>query len=1769
MPVTIQDRGKTIQFIIITIALLIAAVGGTAIVEAGTQPVAAASVATDVTSNSGSGYISGFIYNESNEKISNKIVSYTIVNASSGNVVVASDTSNGEFTASVGVGEYQVTASAEGYENSTSTVSVTDGETASVNLVLQKSAKTVPDDLEPPTIHEVRVLNESVSPGDKLVMAINATDQSKIVAMHASIDFRDDAPEGYGQQAMSLSKSNDNGLGNGTTLLSTTVPSNAVIGTWKLDYVNPVEDEHGNEADIYSFDSSTKLEVVTGSSDSNTPPNVTFRYSPDEPSSDEQIQFSANATDSDGNITGYNWTFGDGTSARGPSSTHTYANSGEYTVELIITDNDGETASAQQTITVESANQQPSVNFSYSPSNPAESESVQFSANATDPDGNIADYTWSFGNGATASGSSPSHTYSEPGEYTVELTVTDNGGKSATATQTISIKDVNQQPTVSFSYSPTNPDEDQSVQFTADASDPDGNIADYSWSFGDGSSASGSSPSHTYSEPEEYTVELTVTDNGGKSATATQTISIRNVNKKPTVDLEFEPESAQEGSTVTFTAEANDPDGRITEYEWEFDDGSTGSGSSVYHTFDDPGEYDVTLTVEDNSGAEASDSEEIAIDPSPEPQIQSVTPSTEGATLEGVEFRNTYHVEIESQQEIREVQFKLAGTTKVDTNGEDGWSQSLNLGVLNDNSQLKVTAVDSDGDTDTYTAHIEVNGIPSWLKTLKDSGEVTVDDNSVIISKRVPDPPIDASMTIPGVPVVGGTQSFEARSEMRVVYDMPNEDAHVMAEGKLDVQIFKRSGEGEISGHGRLNADEWDLRNGELTVRVEVTAFRQTWEFAPTTGVGWIDNSIPKVGVSVSGRPTARLNVQVDNRNSNLAVTRGTLAPGAELAGSVYQDVPLGSVEANVDADVTGAISVPEPYNPRATAKTSASGSVCTLGGCVEMSVGPYKRSIGGGTSIQSMATASNATVSEWQFRDATGDAPGVSDTRVGGSQYDVEMTRVMNMPTAHPNSTNIHSAVFGAEQGIPTTLVRGQMMRSPGSLARLTLNQIEDRSPAVTNTQDGYGLVWERQDPTDSNAAGNDIYWRTNNGSSWSQPQQLSNNTKIELNPDIATAQANKSQHIAAWILVDRPSDEANGSRPAGLINETEIAIATTNDGNWSQPTKITDNDMPDFSVRVAQSDDRRLLTWVRDEKPAIASEGKHVRYALLDEEGSLLETGRFGQTRSRSPVVASMESGNFRVAYFAPAANAQQNGTVIVGSFTDTFRRTGTYDTTRFRDLSVSNQSIAWVDGPASKTDLHYSRDGETSLVDTERDITDIIEVNLFNGAGTDVLTYRGESDESRQKQIFYQLRRGDSWRAERPIAGGDRTNLTFWQVTSAPRQDAFISVFMGRNFSADQTNDLFAIHHAYHPDLAVNVSTNVSEAEPHPGDDFTITYNVTNNGDLPVTSAVTVDLYAGSNKVASHQYDKVAVGKDITGTFTATVGSHDSYTVRITPNTPLNELSKQNNMQTITPFQPDLKIATVNTTRIGDQVQYNLTVANTGAVSAEEVEYAVQNGNSTLSSGRITTLGGKDRQQISDTVSVNNVNASAESFVVIDPADTVEEADDANNRHSVTLLASDLTVSRDAITYYEQGNELVASVTVANQGSGATTGTVQITHAGANVGHSPFSIDGAPRSNATVFTTVNVSVTGVDQHETVTAVVQSDIAEANSIDNAAIDTVQNVTTIKVGPPLSQYTNANGVVGNSGLNKAVQDYLSGNLANSKLNTVIRSYLSGDSIVQ
>src|SRR5204862_5108307 len=142
-------------------------------------------------------------------------------------------------------------------------------------------------------------------------------------------------------------------------------------------------------------------------------------------------------------------------------------------------------------------NQAPTANFTSSCS----ALNCNFTSTSSDPDGTIASYSWTFGDGFTSIAQNPSHSYRTTGSYSVTLQVTDNqGAQSPVTTKTVNVTAANQAPTANFTFSCSA----LNCDYTSARSDPGGTIASYSWAYGDGFTSTAQNPSHSYGATGSY-----------------------------------------------------------------------------------------------------------------------------------------------------------------------------------------------------------------------------------------------------------------------------------------------------------------------------------------------------------------------------------------------------------------------------------------------------------------------------------------------------------------------------------------------------------------------------------------------------------------------------------------------------------------------------------------------------------------------------------------------------------------------------------------------------------------------------------------------------------------------------------------------------------------------------------------------------------------------------------------------------------------------------------------------------------------------------------------------------------------------------------------------------------------------------------------------------------------------------------------------------------------------------------------------------------------
>lgn len=289
----------------------------------------------------------------------------------------------------------------------------------------------------------------------------------------------------------------------------------------------------------------------------------------------QENQSTVSFTDFSGpGITQWLWTFGDGTSSTEQHPIHTYTVSGVYNVCLVVT-NDCGTDQYCEAVAIDCPG--PEAAFS--------AQANHYTVNFTDNSVNspIA-WAWNFGDGTTSTQQNPLHIYSETGNYTVCLTVTNSCGQN-TVCQDITI--TCPAPLAIFTH--------QSDGYTTIFHDISNNQpTTWAWNFGDGNTSTQQNPTHTYAVEGSFTVCLTVTNNCGQNSYC-ETINITCAEPAAAFSV------SNTNVTATFTDNtANNP----TEWQWNFGDGNTSNQQNPVHTYAVPGSYTVCLTATNNCGTD-------------------------------------------------------------------------------------------------------------------------------------------------------------------------------------------------------------------------------------------------------------------------------------------------------------------------------------------------------------------------------------------------------------------------------------------------------------------------------------------------------------------------------------------------------------------------------------------------------------------------------------------------------------------------------------------------------------------------------------------------------------------------------------------------------------------------------------------------------------------------------------------------------------------------------------------------------------------------------------------------------------------------------------------------------------------------------------------------------------------------------------------------------------------------------------------------------------
>jgi gliding motility-associated-like protein len=303
------------------------------------------------------------------------------------------------------------------------------------------------------------------------------------------------------------------------------------------------------------------------------------------------------------------WTFGEGIpgvrdTSRFADTLHVYNRPGFYTATLTVTDIHGCVGAATKVIHVIG----PTAGFVGNPLGGCAPVSVTFTDTSLTEGGAINNWVWNYGGGiadTTSAVGTVTHNYTNPGLYSVTLTVTDVNGCTATHTSTNYINP--SKPTATITND-TLGCRSTSEIFNASAGNA-ANPVSYTWNFGDAtppSTVNTSSNTHTYAANGLYPVNLLIVDANGCRDSVTKNIFIYTTEAHftvTTVDTCVDQNGIKEAQVYgSFHSDSNL---YVTNYAWNVSVDSVGTWTSpnYFYTYNvPPGSYDASLVITNSLG---------------------------------------------------------------------------------------------------------------------------------------------------------------------------------------------------------------------------------------------------------------------------------------------------------------------------------------------------------------------------------------------------------------------------------------------------------------------------------------------------------------------------------------------------------------------------------------------------------------------------------------------------------------------------------------------------------------------------------------------------------------------------------------------------------------------------------------------------------------------------------------------------------------------------------------------------------------------------------------------------------------------------------------------------------------------------------------------------------------------------------------------------------------------------------------------------------------
>jgi gliding motility-associated-like protein len=267
------------------------------------------------------------------------------------------------------------------------------------------------------------------------------------------------------------------------------------------------------------------------------------------------------------NSTIFTWDFGDFSYAYNTDPGHLYHDNGPYTITLHASGT-GLTCSndVQKVITLDRT---PIANFA------TLLDTCAYKLALENQTQFATQYSWLISDGNISSDDNPSHDFSQPGNYSIQLIASTASGCADTISSAVNVP-----PKAKADYSIVHTDCDSLVSFVNNSQ----NAVTYNWTFGDANTSSLENPDHTYYNPGDVQIQLVVASPHQCLDTITKDINL--IFRIP-ADFSLFMDTC---SSITYF---NSRSPRATTYNWDFGDGHGSADINPFHVYHSTDRYEV------------------------------------------------------------------------------------------------------------------------------------------------------------------------------------------------------------------------------------------------------------------------------------------------------------------------------------------------------------------------------------------------------------------------------------------------------------------------------------------------------------------------------------------------------------------------------------------------------------------------------------------------------------------------------------------------------------------------------------------------------------------------------------------------------------------------------------------------------------------------------------------------------------------------------------------------------------------------------------------------------------------------------------------------------------------------------------------------------------------------------------------------------------------------------------------------------------------------